>query len=171
MTPARLAATALTAAVTLAPSMAPSLAHAQDRCISRADSQAVVAYLMPDLVDRAAKRCAPLLGQSYLGDRGGALAERMSPLSRAAWPDARRALERQSGTSLPDGGILVDIGRAAIADGITQELDRESCEVLDQMLIHLEPLPPENLANVFALFLEAGMNNDPDAALRVCPVG
>ena len=169
MTTAKTALTAL--ALGAAAALAPALASAQGSCISRAESQAVVAYLMPDLVDQAAKRCAPLLGPSYLGERGGALADRMTPLSRAAWPDAKRALERQSGTALPDGGILVDIGRVAIAEGIVRELDGESCAVLDPMLAHLDPLPPENLANVFALFLEAGMNGDPDSDLRVCPVG
>lgn len=49
-------------------------------------------------------------------------------------------------------------------------MDNNTCGVVDQLLVELAPFPAEVLANVFALFLEAGMNNDPNSALQACEV-
>lgn len=148
----------------------PVAAVAQDkRCISRAESQAVVAHLMPSLIASTQKRCAPQIGNgSYLAAQGSALTSRMTPLSRATWPEARRALERQSGTPLPDNEALLNFGRQAIAEGIANGMDANACRMVDTLMEQLAPLPPRNLANVFALFLEAGVNNSKDAPFRVC---
>lgn len=163
----RLASIGLTA---LACASLPAIAVAQDqRCISRSESQAVVAHLMPSLISSAQKRCAPQVGnRSYLSAQGPALVSRMTPLSRETWPDARRALERQSGNPLPDNEALLNFGRQAIADGVANGMDADSCRMVDQLLEQLAPLPPRNLANVFALFLETGVNNSRNSPLRVC---
>lgn len=167
MTPAQLLSAILTA---LACASLPAAAIAQDkRCISRAESQAMVAHLMPSLVTSVQKRCAPQIGSgSYLAAQGSVLAGRMTPLSRATWPEAKRALERQSGTPLPDNEALLNFGRQAIAEGVANRMDSKTCRVVDNLMEQLAPLPPRNLANVFALFLEAGINNSKDAPFRVC---
>ncbi|TCD02263.1 hypothetical protein EYB45_09805 [Erythrobacteraceae bacterium CFH 75059] len=159
------------AAAALATLAMPAAAAAQQqRCVTRAESQAVVAHLMPDLLRSVQSRCGPLLGESsFLRDNAGSLAERMTPLSRSSWPAARAALERQSGSALPDNPAILDLGRQALAGGVANSLDADSCRLTDQLLTHLAPLPPENLANVFALFLEAGANTNRQAPLRVCP--
>lgn len=151
----------------------PASAIAQEqRCVSRAESQAVVAHLMPSLLTSVGNRCTSKLGsRSFLATQAGPLADRMTPLSHRSWPAAKAALERQGGNTLPDNVAILDFGRTAIADGIANGMDRDACEVVDQMLEQLAPLPPENLANVFSLFLESGINNDPKSALRVCEVG
>ena len=156
----------------LALPFAAALPAAAQSCISRAESQAVVAHLLPDLVESVERRCVPILGRgTFLEAQGGRLADSSRPLSSRAWPAARQALERQSGSRLPDEGFILDIGRRAITDGIADGMDGEACRVTDELLAQLAPLPPENLANVFALFLEQGLNGDPDSALRVCPTG
>lgn len=148
----------------------PASAMAQDkRCVSRAESQAVVAHLMPSLLGSVQKRCAAQIGTgSYLATRGSALADRLTPLSRAAWPEAKLALERQGGQPLPDNEAILNFGRQAIADGVANGMDANACRFTDQLLTQLAPLPPENLTNVFSLFLEAGINNSKDSPLRVC---
>lgn len=148
----------------------PAAAVAQEkRCISRAESRAVVAHLMPNLLLSAQKRCAPQLGAgSYLAGNASRLAERLRPLSQQNWPAARTALERQSGTALPANEALLDFGRQAIAEGVANGMDANACRLTDDLLQQLAPLPPQNFANVFALFLEAGLNNSKDAPLRVC---
>lgn len=148
----------------------PATAIAQERaCISRAESQAVVAHLMPNLVTSVNKRCGALLAdQTFSAREATRLSERLSPLAQRSWPAARSALERQSGNPLPDNEAILNLGRVAIADGVANGMDANACGVIDQLLIELAPLPAENLANVFALFLEAGMNNDPNSVLRVC---
>lgn len=148
----------------------PAAAIAQDkRCISRAESQAVVAHLMPNLLTSTAKRCGTSLGAtSYLVRDGSRLATKMTPQAQANWPAAKRALERQSGTALPDNPALLDFGRQAIADGVANKMDANGCRMVDQLLEQLAPLPAANLSRVFALFLEAGVNNSKEAAFRIC---
>ena len=148
----------------------PAAAVAQDqRCISRAESQSVVAHLMPSLLSSAAKRCGPRLGNdAYLARNANALTAKLQPLSQQSWPAAKRALERQSGTALPENETFLELGRLAIAEQVTNKMDAQACTITDQLLEQLAPLPPQNLASVFALFLEAGVNNQKDAAFRIC---
>ena len=151
----------------------PATAIAQDaNCISRAESQAVVAHLMPNLLKSAARYCSPTFGSgSFFAINADRLSDRLVPLARDAWPAAKRALERQSGHRLPDNEAILDLGRQAIADGIVNGMDGQACSVVDQLLTELAPLPPRNLANVFSLFLETGISNDPNSQLRVCEAG
>jgi hypothetical protein len=149
----------------------PAAAIAQDqRCVSRAESQAVVAHLMPNLLRSVSQKCAAFAGRdSFLQNGASDLSDRVQPLSRQSWPAAKRALERQGGTALPDNEALLNFGREAIANGVASGLDRNECQMVDSLLEQLAPLPPRNLANVFALFLEAGLNNTKDSPLKVCP--
>lgn len=148
----------------------PAAAVAQDkRCISRAESQAVVAHLMPNLLASVSKRCAPLVsGSSFFRTGSTQLASRLTPLSQQSWPEAKRALERQSGNPLPDNETILNFGRQAIADGVANGMDANACQFTDQLLTQLAPLPPQNLTAVFSLFLEAGINNNKESPLKVC---
>lgn len=150
----------------------PGSVIAQERaCISRAESQAVVAHLMPNLVTSVNKRCRALLAdQTFSAREAARLSERLSPLAQRSWPAARSALERQGGNPLPNNEAILNFGRVAIADGVANGMDENACGVVDQLLVELAPLPAENFANVFALFLETGINADPNSALRVCKV-
>ncbi len=157
-----LAVTALTMPVT---------AIAQDaRCISRDESRAVVANLMPELIANSGRHCAAQIGdQTFLARNADELGRSLSPHAKSAWPAARAALERLGGNPLPDNAALLDLGRNALATGIVGNLDADSCGMVNTLVEQIAPLPAENFANVFALFLEAGMNADENAALRVCP--
>ena len=159
-------AAALLAAATLSAGPA---AQAAD-CVSRTESQAVTAYLMPDIVRQVGAVCAPALGpDAFLTREADGLAQTLSPLAERRWPIAKRALERHLGTALPDRGIVLDLGRAALVEGIVRDLDGPTCATLDRLVVELAPLPPENLANIAALALEVGLDSDPTAAVRVCP--
>ncbi|MEM7728993.1 MAG: hypothetical protein AAF311_06920 [Pseudomonadota bacterium] len=148
---------------------APVQAQSTD-CITPSESQAVVAYLMPELVRRVEARCTPLLGGGgFLAGEADALAQRVSPLSEASGPLAIRALERQSGTALPDNAVLLSLGRQALAEGVAQQMDDTACRAADRLMAELDPLPPRNLANLVALAIETGLNSDPDSPIKVCP--
>ena len=148
----------------------PGSAIAQDgRCITRAESRAVVAHLMPSLIEAVSKKCASQLPRgAYLTSRSAQLSDRFAAQSREAWPAAKRALERQSGSRLPDNETLLQFGRVAIADGVAKDLDAGACSVTNDLLEQLAPLPPRNMANVFALFMETGLNNAKNSPLKVC---
>lgn len=148
----------------------PASAVAQEqRCVTRAESRAVVAHLMPALLTSVQKRCATQLDPaSFLNREGQRLARALQPQSQASWPAARRALERQGGNPLPDNEALLNFGRQAIADGVANSLDADRCRLTDELLGQLAPLPAQNLANVFALFLEAGLRENKNSPLKVC---
>lgn len=149
----------------------PAAAVAQEaRCVSRAESRAVVANLMPALLTSAAQRCGPQLGgASYLAANAPRLAQRLAPHGERSWPLARAAIEKLGGNPLPDNPALIELGRQALATGITGKLDAKACGAVDGLAEQLAPLPPENFANVFALFLEMGVNADRKSAIKVCP--
>lgn len=149
----------------------PAAAVAQEaRCVSRAESRAVVANLMPALLTSAAERCGPQLGaRSYLAANAPRLAQRMAAHGEASWPVARRAIQIIGGYDLPNNPALIELGRQALATGIAGRMDAQACIAVDALAEQLAPLPPENFANVFALFLEMGVNADKKAAIKVCP--
>lgn len=160
-----------TALVGLAALAIPASAVAQEaRCVSRAESRAVVANLMPALLTSAARHCGPQLGaRSYLAANAPRLAQRLAAHGEASWPVAQRAIETIGGNPLPDNPALLELGRQALATGITGKMDANACIAVDALAEQLAPLPAENFANVFALFLEMGVNADKKAAIKVCP--
>lgn len=161
-----------TLALSLAALALPSAAIAQQaRCIPQDESRAVVAYLLPDIIDSAAMRCATQLrGSTYLGSQSGRLVADLRPLATQSWPQAKVALEDHViGSELPDNPAILEMGRKAIADGVTGQLDPQACSTVDRLVAEIAPLPPENFANVFALFLELGLNSDKDGQLKICP--
>ncbi len=148
----------------------PSSAIAQEqRCIPREDSQAVVANLLPALLESAARTCGPQIGQGYLAANSAALAQRLAPQAQRNWPQAKDTLEYVMKTELPDNEAVLQFGRQALAEGITSKLDRDACLAVDRLTEQLAPLPPQNFANVFALFLELGMSRNEDTELKICP--
>ena len=148
----------------------PVSAIAQDqKCVSRAESQAVVAHLMPTLLTSLEKNCARKIGRdTYLSRNVERLTANAQSASQRAWPTTRAVFERQGGEKLPDNETLLDLGRMVIAQGITGGLEAEECGTVNALIEQLAPLPPRNFANVFALFLEVGMNETKDSPIRVC---
>ena len=148
----------------------PATAMAQSKqCISRDQAQAVVGNLMPTLLRSVADRCTPLLGKnSYLATDARALAGDLEPHAQRSWPVTKVAFEKMGGNPIPDNPQLVQLGRTAIAGGVANSLDAESCGVVDKLTSELSPLPAENFTNVFALFLELGLNDDKKAPYRIC---
>lgn len=148
----------------------PFSAIAQDtKCVSRAESQAVVAHLMPDLLTALEKNCSRMIGkETYLSRNVQSLTRNSQANSRTAWPVTKAVFERQGGEKLPDNEALLDFARVAIAEGVTGGLKAEECSTANILIEQLAPLPPKNFANVFALFLEVGMNERKDSPIKVC---
>ncbi|MGB7420194.1 MAG: hypothetical protein WA918_13540 [Erythrobacter sp.] len=148
----------------------PASAIAQDtHCIAQSESRAVVANLLPDMIRATASACRTDLPRgAYLPANADRLATSLTPLAEASWSQARGTYETIIGSELPDSPELIAFGRMALADGIARELDAQACDTVDRLVAQIAPLPPENFANVFALFLELGANNSADSPLRIC---
>ncbi|MGB7409194.1 MAG: hypothetical protein WA908_11875 [Pontixanthobacter sp.] len=152
-----------------AASLPASAIAADQKCVSRAESQAVVAHLMPSLLNSLERNCSGKIGDdTYLSRNAANLARNASATSRNAWPVTKAVFERQGGEELPDNDMLLEFGRSAIAEGITGGLKAKECSTVNALIEQLAPLPPKNFANVFALFLEVGMNESKDSPIKVC---
>lgn len=142
-------------------------------CITPAENEAVVAYVLPDLIAALETRCARSLpAKSFLAARSDALERKLQPQADRAWPRARDAAQRFAGSNLPVDGRFENIAKAAIAPAaalaIARGFDAERCGIADRLLAELAPLPPANLAGVMALFLELGIAEWDDVPYRVC---
>ena len=162
------AATCLLAASTTA------IAQTQSRpCITPAENEAVVAYVMPDLIGALETRCARALpADAFLGKRSAALKKKLEPASHRAWPRAKKPVQGFVGLNTPISGPFESVARSALAPAaatmIAQGFDAEQCRIADRLLAELAPLPPENLTRVMALFLELGSMQSDKVPFRVC---
>lgn len=145
-------------------------------CISSAENEALVAYVMPELVASLESRCAKVLpANAFLGTRSAALQQRLKPQAEKAWPRAKKVTMRFVGFGMPVDGPFEAVAKAAMARSaatmIAQGFDAEQCRIADRLLAELAPLPPENLARVMALFLEVGSAANDRVPFRVCTAG
>ena len=113
-------------------------------CISPAENEALVAYVMPELVDALEQRCASALpAQPFLGTRSGALKARLAPQAERAWPRARKVAQRLAGSRLPVDGPFEGVAKAALAPAaatmIARGFDGERCRIADRLLAELAP--------------------------------
>ncbi len=143
-------------------------------CISSAENEALVAYVMPELVGALGSRCVKVLPANafLVGKRSDALQQRLKPQAEKAWPRAKKVTTRFVGFGLPVDGPFEEVAKAAMARSaatlIAQGFDAEQCRIADRLLTELAPLPPENLARVMALFLEVGSGANDRVPFQVC---
>ena len=107
-------------------------------CITAAENEAVVAYVMPDLIGALENRCGRVLpADAFLGTQSGALKGKLQPQSDRAWPKARKAAQRITGTPMPVEGPLANIAKKALAPtaalSIAQGFDAERCRIADRL--------------------------------------
>ena len=82
-------------------------------CITAAENEAVVAYVMPDLIGALENRCARVLpADAFLGTQSGALKGKLQPQSDRAWPKARKTAQRITGTPMPVTPGMTTWGRS-----------------------------------------------------------
>ena len=147
-------------------------AQAAKPCVTPIESEAVVSYLLPPLVTGIAGACQQSLGpDAYIEREAPRLSDRLRPAAHNAWPAARAAVQRVAKLPLPPE-IMGDAAEGAIgpilAAGIAGQANPDTCRTADRLLAALDPLPPRNLAQAMALFLELGVAKDDKAPFRIC---
>lgn len=139
-------------------------------CISAAENEAVVGYILPSLVTKLAARCGT--GAPWLRANGARVAASLSANSDASWGVARQAAGRVVGSPIPSDGAAGRIAQAAIgpalADGIAGAFETKNCATADRLIEQLSPLPPRNLAGALALVVELGVAENTQVPYRVC---
>lgn len=138
--------------------------------LSEADAAALAHYAMPLAFAGVQAECQAHLPRSaYIYTGGDALAARLEAASAGSWPRARNAIFLIGGSNrdaemaevianMPEEAISPFVSEM-IRSLVAQEMDAEVCVKVDRVLEMLDPLPPENLANLFGfIMIEAGFN-------------
>lgn len=143
---------------------APGIAQAAEPpCLTPREFTDLSTYALPSIITGAADRCSATLGaDSYLKRSGGALASRYATNRPAAWPGARAAFLKLSGSDaaklfqgLPDDK-LQPMANTLVEGLVAQQLPTERCQTVDTFVRLVAPLPPQNFAELIALTVGLG---------------
>ena len=162
----RFAASLALAAVMVQPALA-----APGQCVTAAEFHAGARFVMPILIDGAAKKCQPTLGNgSYLATKGAALAQRYA--SQAGDDDVITALvaklDPKGDMKGLDAGALKAFATVAVAKGMGDDLKPDVCPTIDKVLTQLDPMPAENTIGLVEVILR---QVDADKAKKAAKTG
>lgn len=146
-------------------------------CITPAEAQALVAFLLPDALSSISDQCRPALpADAVLTRSGKLLAQRYRPDSDAAWPLAKQAFGRMSDAAivkLLDDATLKKLVAAGIGAELAKKFKTNDCGTVDRFVTALEPLPPKNMALLLGALIEVGARassqSGKDAPFNICP--
>lgn len=169
----RFAATALLWAGLAASSVAS--AQSVRPCLTTDEAEALFQVMLPDMIREMGRVCATLPANAFLRQPSAAFMARINAGVAPAMSAAQSGIRKLLG---PDAGFIADSQfaiptvRAIIAPAIAQEVKPADCPGLDRIVTNLAPLPPRNLAAVFAALLQLSQNDEKRAPrLPICPMG
>ncbi|MCB2080894.1 MAG: hypothetical protein KDE55_24735 [Novosphingobium sp.] len=172
----------LTAALAAFLVTAPGVASAADTaCLTKREFSSLAGYALPSLISGTTQRCAATLpAGSYLPKSGKQLATRYAASKASQWPGARAAFIKMSAdknkdaneifTKMPDES-LQQVVDAMLEGMIAQQIPTEQCDMIDNVVRLLAPLPPENTAELIGLLVGLGTKAKEGkvGSLRICP--
>ena len=147
----RIAGALALAAVTVQPAWA-----APNRCFTAAEFHAGARFVMPILIDGAAKKCQPTLGNgSYLATRGPALAQRFASLAGddGVITALVGKLDPKGDMKGLDAAALKAFATVAVAKGMGDDLKPDICPTIDKVLALLDPMPAQNTIGLVEVIL------------------
>ncbi|HEY0622105.1 hypothetical protein [Sphingomonas sp.] len=169
----RLVATALLWAG-LAASSAASAQSARP-CLTGNEAEALFQVMLPDMIREMGRVCSTLPPQSFLRQPSAAFTARINAGVAPAMPAAQAGIRKllgPEGQFIADSQFAIPAVRAIVAPAIAQEVKPADCPGLDKIVANLAPLPPRNLAAVFAALLQLSQNDEKRAPrLPICPMG
>jgi hypothetical protein len=151
--------------------VAGSAASAAEPCLQPREAEDLVMFVLPAFTEAAARKCTPLLpAGATLARSGSSLAARYRPDSNAAWPNARLAFGKMSGSETP-AFLSDEVNRKIIEEAtsaaIVADLKAKDCAMIDRFVGALSPLPARNVAQLVALFLELG-DKEQRSPMSIC---
>ena len=126
------------------------------QCVTDAEFHAGAHFVMPILIDGAAKKCQPTLGNgSYLATKSPALAQRFAAM---AGDDSTitalvAKLDPKGDMKGLDAAALKGFVTVAVAKGMGSDLKPDICQTIDKVLTLLDPLPAENTIGLVEVIL------------------
>ena len=152
---------------------ASAAAATKEECVTEAEGAAIMASLMPDLINGISDKCvAHLPANAYLVQNGKALAARYKMLADQRWPTAKLAFGRMTGEpemadKLPDEFFRPMLGSmvgAELVKGVTPQ----DCGGANRIVENLAPLPPENVANLVGAILVLAEKDGRSKGFPIC---
>lgn len=142
-------------------------------CVSRAELEDMVFYLLPVVLPAMAEKCASSLpGNSWLRTEAASYAARLTNDRAAHWPGVQSAFQKMGGP-LPRGTKDADIKRtiddALSAMLVPTRVSGADCAAIDEAARLLAPLPPENLAKLGSLLVQKSVAGERSRGAPACP--
>lgn len=127
------------------------------QCLTRPEAQALVSFVLPDVVGAVAGRCTPLSGPGSYFARTPGLGARFVPLAQQSGTLARAAMAKSLGlppavTSMKDDDLRGLIGGMVSAQ--MTSMTGKQCGQIDEIMATLDPLPPANVSRMIVLLLD-----------------
>ncbi|MGB5485135.1 hypothetical protein [Parasphingorhabdus sp.] len=141
-------------------------------CLSVAQAEALVTYLLPTAVQASRGKCATSLPAtaSLLKQNSEQLAKYRAA-SEGAWPQAKSAVTVLAGEKLPagiDDTILRPIADAMFTQLISEEIKPKDCSLIAKIYHDLEPMPSSNLASLAISIVQAATKDDKKQDIPIC---
>jgi hypothetical protein len=144
-------------------------------CIADQEAEALFQVMLPDMIREMGRVCVTLPANAFLRQPSAAFMARINAGVAPAMPAAQSGIRKllgPEGQFIADSQFAIPAVRAIIAPAIAQEVKPADCPGLDRIVTNLAPLPPRNLAAVFAALLQLSQNDEKRAPrLPLCPMG
>jgi hypothetical protein len=136
----------------------------QPPCMTLDEVRHGTLFILPSLVDGLTEQCRPALApNAYLLTAGAERSKQLAAERNAHWEKARGAIVRLAGEKQA-GAFTGDTVAMLVRDMIKAESGKAikpaDCASIDRALSLLAPLPDQNIAELVALGVEAGMRAD-----------
>ncbi|MEG3153239.1 hypothetical protein U1769_25435 [Sphingomonas sp. ZT3P38] len=144
-------------------------------CINETEAQALFQVMLPDMIREMGRVCAALPPHAFLRQPSAPFMARVHAGVTPAMPAAQAGIRKllgPGGEAIAESQFAIPAVRAIFAPAIAQQVKPADCPGLDKIVTNLAPLPPRNLAAVFAALLQLSQNDEKRGPrLPLCPMG
>lgn len=127
-------------------------------CVARGDAEALVASVLPELLQQAGKVCADTLPPgALLRQQSGGFIDRYRAEADRAWPQGSAAIAKLAAPEIAPilgSGLARPLLATLIAPLLTNNLKPADCPSIDRIVTLAEPLPPHNMAGMLVAVLQ-----------------
>jgi hypothetical protein len=143
-----------------------------EQCLSVAQAEALVTYLLPTAVQASRSKCAATLpATAALMNKNSEQLAKYQAASESAWPQAKSAVSVLAGEKLPaemDDALLRPIADAMFTQLITDGIKPKDCSLIDKIYGDLEPMPSSNLASLAITIVQASTKEGKKQDIPIC---
>lgn len=167
-----LASVALSAALLAMPGQA--IAQKAEKCVTAQEAEALMLTFLPDVIETLSSTCKPSLpATARLSNADDAIANVYRPASEAAAADGTAAFARlMGGSEAPvEPALLKALTPMMVSAALGAEVKPSDCADIEDIYSALEPLPPQNMAQLLVALVKLGSKGQKSgkADQFICP--